>query len=184
MTSSQLSSSVESVLSLVEKMTTALQWDSSTSNVSILFTTVDHLRSSSLSELTGHTESIQTEIVSVLEVTRTVVEECTIQSLSNNIKASLSKMSTLSHQLCHVARGQTSLLSRWELARVQCWRYQVLISLSPGLNDTDQCEETAALVDLVESGASLLRTMDSLLNDVHRLNKISGSMLLLCSPCC
>ncbi len=61
-------------------------------------------RSSSLSELTGHTMSIQTEIESVLGVTRRVAEECKIQTISDNIRASLSKMSILSHQLCHVAR--------------------------------------------------------------------------------
>ncbi len=61
-------------------------------------------RSSSLSELTGHTESIQTEIVSLLEVTRRVTEECSIQSISDNIESSFSKMDALSHQLCHVAR--------------------------------------------------------------------------------
>ncbi len=61
-------------------------------------------RSSSLNELTGYTESIQTEIVSVLEMTRIVAEECSIQSISDNIEASLPKIDTLFHQLCHVAR--------------------------------------------------------------------------------
>ena len=49
----------------------------------------------------------------------------------------------------------------------------MLISLSPDLNDTDQSEETAALVDLVETGANLLRTVDSLLKDVRTFNEIS-----------
>ncbi len=70
-----------------------------------LFTTVDPpLRSSSLSELSSHTESLQTEIVSVLGVTRRVAEECSIQSISDSIEARVSKMNTLSHQLCHVTR--------------------------------------------------------------------------------
>ncbi len=62
------------------------------------------LRSSSLSELTVHTDSIRTEIASVLVVTRRVVEECTVQSISENIGANLSKMEALSHQLCLVAK--------------------------------------------------------------------------------
>ncbi len=72
-----------------------------------MFTLADRLRSSSLNELTGHTESIQTEIMSILGVTRRIItEECAIeiQSVSSNIEASLSEITTLSHQLCHVAR--------------------------------------------------------------------------------
>ena len=65
---------------------------------------MSHLRSSSLSELTAHTDSIRTEIKSVLVVTRRVVEECTVQSIRANMRASLSKMETLSHQLCMVAK--------------------------------------------------------------------------------
>ncbi len=61
-------------------------------------------RSSSLGELTSHTESIQTDIVSVIEVTRRVANECTIKSISDNIEANLSKLKTSSHQLCQVAR--------------------------------------------------------------------------------
>ncbi len=51
----------------------------------------------------------------------------------------------------------------------------MLISLSPDLNNTDQCEETAALIDLVESGTNLLRTVDFLLLDVQRVSEISDS---------
>ncbi len=58
------------------------------------------------------------------------------------------------------------------------------INLSPDLNDTDQSEETAALVDLVESGANLLRTVDSLLKDVQRLTEIGLSMLRVLHACC
>ena len=65
---------------------------------------MSHLRSSSLSELTAHTDSIRTEIKAVLVVTRRVVQECTVQSISENMGASLSKMETLSHQLCHVTK--------------------------------------------------------------------------------
>ncbi|XP_064384980.1 uncharacterized protein LOC135333886 isoform X2 [Halichondria panicea] len=130
MTTSQLGSTVETVLSLMEKMTTALQ-------------------SSSLSELTGHTDSIRTEIGAVLVVTRRVVEECTVQSISENMGASLSKMKTLSHQLCQVTKVKL--------------RYCL-----------DQSDETAALVDLVENGANLLRTVDCLLRDIHTLSGVSG----------
>ncbi|XP_064385072.1 uncharacterized protein LOC135333968 isoform X2 [Halichondria panicea] len=130
MTTSQLGSTVETVLSLMEKMTTALQ-------------------SSSLSELTAYTDSIRTEIKAVLVVTRRVVQECTVQSISENMGASLSKMETLSHQLCHVTKVKL--------------RYCL-----------DQSEETAALVDLVENGANLLRAVDCLLRDIHTLSGVSG----------
>ncbi|XP_064385260.1 uncharacterized protein LOC135334127 isoform X2 [Halichondria panicea] len=73
MTTSQLGSTVETVLSLMEKMTIALQ-------------------SSSLSELTGHTDSIRTNVRSIRRLARKIVKEC-------NIGASLSKMETLSHKL-------------------------------------------------------------------------------------
>ena len=39
---------------------------------------------------------------------------------------------------------------------------------------TDQSEETAALVDLVESGAGLLRTVDRLLRDMKILSAVDG----------
>ncbi|XP_064384780.1 uncharacterized protein LOC135333688 [Halichondria panicea] len=142
MTTSQLGSTVETVLSLMEKMTTALQ-------------------SSSLSELTAHTDSIRTEIKAVLVVTRRVVQECTVQSISENIEASLSKMETLSHQLCKVAKVKLRYCQE------------------------DQSEETAALVDLVENGANLLRAVDCLLRDIHTLSGVSGnagySVLMSCS---
>ncbi|XP_064385275.1 uncharacterized protein LOC135334138 [Halichondria panicea] len=141
MTTSQLGSTVDTVLSLMEKMTAALQ-------------------SSSLSELTAHTDSIRTEIKAVLVVTRRVVQECTVQSISENMGASLSKMEILSHQLCHVARVKL--------------RYCL-----------DQSEETAALIDLVENGANLLRAVDRLLRDMHTLSGVSGnagySVLVSCS---
>ncbi|XP_064389781.1 uncharacterized protein LOC135337743 [Halichondria panicea] len=126
----QLGSTVKSVVSLMERMTAAL-------------------RSSSLSELTGHTDSIRTEIASVLVVTRRVVQECTVQSISENMRASLSKMETLSHQLCQVTKVKL--------------RYCL-----------DQSEETAALVDLVDNGANLLRVVDCLLRDIRTLSGVSG----------
>ncbi len=57
----------------------------------------------------------------------------------------------------------------------------MLISVSPDLNNTDQSEETAAFVGLVECGTYLLRTVDSLLKDIQKLDEIS--MLLLCAYC-
>ncbi|XP_064384761.1 uncharacterized protein LOC135333677 isoform X2 [Halichondria panicea] len=126
----QLGSTVKSVVSLMERMTAAL-------------------RSSSLSKLTDHTDSIRTEITSVLVVTRRVVQECTVQSISENMGASLSKMETLSHQLCIVAKVKLR-------------------------NCLDQSEETAALVDLVENGANLLRAVDCLLRDMRTLSGVSG----------
>ena len=41
----------------------------------------------------------------------------------------------------------------------------------------DQSEETAALVDLVESGASLLNTIDSLLKDIYTLSEIAAKSM-------
>ncbi len=95
-------------------------------NVSTLLTT-HHLRSSSLSELTAHTESIQTEIVSVRGVTRKVAEECTIQSISDNIGASLSKMTSLSQQLCQVARVRLPSCQGENV----CSQYQVVNNIIP-----------------------------------------------------
>ena len=46
------------------------------------------------------------------------------------------------------------------------------------LNGTDQSEETAALVDLVENGANLLRAVDCLLRDIHTLSGVSGEFTL------
>ena len=38
----------------------------------------------------------------------------------------------------------------------------------------DQSEKTAALVDLVESGTSLLKTIDSLLKDINTISDIDA----------
>ncbi len=43
---------------------------------------------------------------------------------------------------------------------------------------TDQSEETAALVDLVENGANLLRAVDCLLRDMRTLSGVSGECTL------
>ncbi len=61
-------------------------------------------RSSPLSELTAYTESIQTEIASVLRVTRKVAEECTIQSISDDIASSILDALALSHHLWFVSK--------------------------------------------------------------------------------
>ncbi len=44
---------------------------------------------------------------------------------------------------------------------------------------TDQSEETAALVDLVDNGANLLKAVDCLLRDIHTLNGVSGKWTLI-----
>ncbi len=54
-----------------------------------------------------------------------------------------------------------------------------LITLSHS-DATDQSEETAALVDLVDSGASLLDTVNYLLTEVHVVSEISGEQLFAC----
>ena len=51
------------------------------------------------------------------------------------------------------------------------------------LNGTDQSEKTAALVDLVENGANLLRAVDCLLRDIHTLSGVSGEYTLSESCC-
>ena len=61
-----------------------------------------YYRSSSLSELAVHTDSLKTEVRSVLTITRKVAEECTRHTISESIEANLSKMEALSHQLCQV----------------------------------------------------------------------------------
>ncbi len=137
MTNSQLGSTVESVLSLVEKMTTLLQWDV------LLFWwshcriyDISHLRSSSLSELAAHTDAIRTEIASVLVVTKKVVEECAIQSINQNIEASLSKMESLSHQLCLVAKVKLKHCQGENM----CPQYQVFeLPLRPVRGDSCSC---------------------------------------------
>ncbi len=112
----KLGSTVKSMVSLMERMTASLRFGlarlndcmhvyNESYNYSVIISLLVSIhRSSSLSELTGHIESIQTEIVSVLEVTRRFAKECSIQSISDNIESGVSKMDTLSHQLCHVAR--------------------------------------------------------------------------------
>ncbi len=169
MTTSQLGSTVESVLSLIEKMTTALQWDVYYFNGQ---TEYAHLRSSSLSELRAHIDSIRTEIASVILLTRKIVVECTVQIIRKNMEASLSKMELLSHQLCQVTKVK---VRHCQGENLSCLWYQVLALI---LNGTDQSEETAALVYLVENGANLLRVVDCLLRDIHTLSGVSGECTL------
>ncbi len=52
--------------------------------------------------------------------------------------------------------------------------YDIIGGVPLILNDTDQLEETAALVDLVENGANLLRAVDCLLRDIRTLSGVSG----------
>ena len=61
-------------------------------------------RLSSLSELSIRTDAIKTEVVTVVRISRTVAEQCTRPSISENIGASLSTMELLSHQLCQVTK--------------------------------------------------------------------------------
>ena len=60
--------------------------------------------SSSLGVLAAHTDSIKVEVQTVLSVSRKVAEECSIQSVKDDVVASLSKMEALSHQLCLVTK--------------------------------------------------------------------------------
>ena len=138
---------------------------------------ISYLRSSSLSELAAHTDSILAEIASIVVVTRRVVDECSIQGISENIAAGLSKVETLSHQLCLVAKVklkhcQSEKLLNARLHNIECLSFLLF-------NVTDQSEETAALVDLVENGANLLRSVDSLLKDIHTLSGFSGECKLI-----
>ena len=62
------------------------------------------IRSSSLSDLAAHTDSIKTHTETVLTISRRVADESTRHTISESIGASLSKMELLSHQLCQVAK--------------------------------------------------------------------------------
>ena len=70
-------------------------------------------RSSSLSELAVHTDSIKTHVETVLTVSRRVADECTRHAISESIGASLSKMELLSHQLCQIARIKLKHCQGW-----------------------------------------------------------------------
>ncbi len=84
--------------------------------------------------------------------------------------ASLSKMETLSHQL--------GLVAKIKLRHCRGENVCLCYELSLILNGTDQSEETAALVDLVENGANLLRTVVSLLRDINTLNAVNGECII------
>ena len=56
--------------------------------------------STSLGVLAAHTDSIKVEVQTVFRVSRKVAEECSIQSIKDDVLASLTKMEALSHQLC------------------------------------------------------------------------------------
>ena len=131
-------------------------------------------RSSSLSDLATHTDSIEMEIKTVLEVSRRVAKECTRHAISKRIEISLSKMETLSHQLCQVTKVK--------LKHCQ-GEGGVILSLITLLMyiPTDQSEKMAALTDLVASGVILLNTVDCLLKDIQTLGDVDiNSKLLSC----
>ena len=54
--------------------------------------------------LTAHTDTIETKVRTILNVSRKVADECTIVSIKADIEASLSMIEALSHQLCQVTK--------------------------------------------------------------------------------
>ena len=60
--------------------------------------------SSSLRVLAAHTDSIKVEVQTVLSVSRKVAEECSIRSIKDDVVDSLSNIEALSHQLCLVTK--------------------------------------------------------------------------------
>ena len=61
-------------------------------------------RSSSLCGLSAHTDSIKTEVGTVVRISKKVAEECIRHTISGNIRVSVSKMEVLSHLLCQVSK--------------------------------------------------------------------------------
>ena len=51
-----------------------------------------------------HIDSIETQIKTVLEVSKKVAEDCTRKAISKSIEDKLSKVKVLSHQLCRVTK--------------------------------------------------------------------------------
>ena len=134
-----------------------------------------------MSDLATHTDSIKAEIMIVLKVTRRVAEECTRQTISETIGANLSKVEALSHQLCQVAKVKLKHCRGEYHSAVICRVIIMYTSKSLQLQtstDLDQSEETAALMDLIESGTNLLRTIVHLLKDVQTLSEMSSELLL------
>ena len=60
--------------------------------------------SSSLGVLAAHTDLIKVEVQTVLSVSRKVAEDCSIQSIKDDVVSGLLKMEALSHQLCQVTK--------------------------------------------------------------------------------
>ena len=56
-----------------------------------------------------------------------------------------------------------------------------ILNVTSFLSFSDQSEETAALADLVENGANLLRSVDCLLTDIHTLSGFSGECMYIVS---
>lgn len=72
---------------------------------SLIHFIASHLYSSStLESLAIQAELIEVEVQSVLDISRKVTEECTIQSIIDNIETNRSKIVMLSHQLCLVTK--------------------------------------------------------------------------------
>ena len=90
--------------------------------------------------------------------------------IKERIVANLSKMEVLSHQLCLVTKVKLKHCP----GECHCNNYyrQYSNSLSPLV--TDQLEETAALVDLVESGVNLLKTVDCVFRDLQTLSAVGA----------
>ena len=124
-------------------------------------------RSSSLSDLAAHTDSIKTQIKTVLKVSKKVAEECicTKRAISESIEGKLSKMDILSHQLCQVTK--VKLKHCQGEGQVCKWT-----KLSLAIVLTDESQKIAALEDLVEGGVKLLKTVDALLKDIQTLGGI------------
>ena len=61
-------------------------------------------RSSSLSDLAAHMDSIETQIKTVLKVSKKVAKECTISTIRKSIEDKISLMEVLLHQFCQVTK--------------------------------------------------------------------------------
>ena len=102
-TISQLGETVEKIVAVATLLTSALKYISK-GHINSLVMVVFYCRSSSLSDLAAHTDSIETQIKTVLKVSKKVAKECTRRVISESIEDKLSKMEVLSHQLCHVTK--------------------------------------------------------------------------------
>ena len=103
---------------------------------------VFYCRSSSLSDLAAHSDSIKAQIKTVLEVSKKVAGECTRRAISKSIEDKLSKMEVLSHQLCQVTKVKLKhCQGEGELIFVICHKstsIRLMVSLSELGNCTDR----------------------------------------------